>query len=112
MRLKNNIKLLDDVYSKTKSLEGVSFIWDTEHEKIRGDKNIKVPEAFSGLSIGVIAQQVESIVPEIVFTDEDGYKSVEYGAMVSLGFGSLQEQQKIIDSIYQRINKLKELISA
>jgi hypothetical protein len=45
-----------------------------------------------------------------VFTDEDGYKSVEYGAMVSLGIGSLQEQQKIIDSIYQRINKLKELI--
>ena len=88
----------------------MSFIWDTEHPKIFRDENIKVLEAFSGESIGVIAQQVEEIVPELVFTDDDGYKSVEYGAMVSLGFGSLQEQQKVIDSIYQRINKLKELI--
>ena len=76
----------------------------------KNDENIEVPEAFQGDAIGVIAQQVEDIIPELVFTDEDGYKSVEYGAMVSLGIGSLQEQQKIIDSIYQRINKLKELI--
>ena len=103
---------MDEPYSKTKSIEGVSFVWDTEHPKIKGDKMIEVLEAFSGLSIGVIAQQVENIVPELVFTDDDGYKSVEYGAMVSLGFGSLQEQQKLIDSIYQRINKLKELIGA
>ena len=110
MRLKDNIKSLENVYDKTKTLEGVRFIWDSEHSKIKDDKMIEVLEAFSGLSIGVIAQQVENIVPELVFTDDDGYKSVEYGAMVSLGFGSIQEQQKIIDSIYQRINNLKELI--
>jgi hypothetical protein len=109
-RLKDNIKPLSDVYGKTKQIEGVSFVWDYNHPKIINDKNIEVPEAFQGNAIGVIAQQVENIVPELVFTDEDGYKSVEYGAMVSLGIGSIQEQQKIIDSIYQRINKLKELI--
>jgi hypothetical protein len=98
------------VYVKTKQIEGVSFEWDYNHPKIKGDKNIEIPEAFQGNAIGVIAQQIEDIVPELVFTDEDGYKSVEYGAMVSLGIGSIKEQQKIIDSIYQRINKLKELI--
>jgi Chaperone of endosialidase len=110
MRLKDNIKKIDNVYSKTKSIEGVSFTWDSEHTKIKDNKSIQVQAAFKGEAIGVIAQQVENIVPEVVFTDDDGYKSVEYGAMVSLGFGSIQEQQKIIDSIYQRINKLKELI--
>jgi hypothetical protein len=109
-RLKDNIKPIDDVYVKTKQIEGVSFVWDYNHPKIKNYKNIKVPKAFQGDAIGFIAQQVETIFPEVVFTDDDGYKSVEYGAMVSLGFGSIQEQQKIIDSIYQRINKLKELI--
>jgi hypothetical protein len=111
MRLKDNIQKIEDVYGKTKGIEGVSFIWNTEHSKIKDNKSIEVIEAFYGPSIGVIAQQIENIVPEVVFTDDDGFKSVEYGAMVSLGFGSIQEQQKIIDSIYQRINKLKELIS-
>jgi hypothetical protein len=46
----------------------------------------------------------------LVFTDEDGYKSLEYGLMVSLGIASLKEQQTKIDSIYNRINKLKELV--
>jgi putative lipoic acid-binding regulatory protein len=86
--------------------------WDYEHPKIKNNSTINLPEAFQGKSIGVIAQQLEEIVPELVFTDDEGYKSVEYGAMVSLGIGSLQEQQKIIDSIYDRINKLKKLISA
>jgi hypothetical protein len=46
----------------------------------------------------------------VVFTDDEGYKSVEYGQLVSLGIGSLQEQQKTINSINERINQLKEII--
>jgi len=53
---------------------------------------------------------LEKVIPELVFTDEDGYKSVEYGQLVCLGIGSIQEQQKTIDSIYNRINKLKEIV--
>jgi hypothetical protein len=36
--------------------------------------------------------------------------SVGYGQLVSLGIGAIQEEQKRIESIYKRINKLKELI--
>jgi hypothetical protein len=46
----------------------------------------------------------------LVTTDDDGFKSVNYDWMVSLGVGSVQEQQKRINSIYKRINKLKEVI--
>ena len=51
------------------------------------------------------------VVPEVVWTDDEGYKTVQYHLMVSLGIGSVQEQQKRIDIIYKKINKLKELIS-
>jgi hypothetical protein len=44
-----------------------------------------------------------------VWTDDEGYKSVQYGLMVSIGVGSVQEQQKRIDSIYNRINNIKNI---
>jgi hypothetical protein len=55
---------------------------------------------------------LEEVVPEIVWTDEEGYKSVDYNLMVSLGIGAIKEQQKRIDSIQERINIIKEKLSA
>jgi len=95
----------------TRNIEGVTFTWDYEHDKIKNNRSISAPDAFKGESIGVIAQQVEKVIPNIVFTDTDGYKSVQYDLMVSLGVGSVKEQQVRIESLYQRINKLKEKIS-
>jgi hypothetical protein len=109
-RLKDNIKKIDNVLETAKKIEGVSFVWDNTHEKIGGNDYIYFKSAFSGDSIGVIAQEIEKVIPEIVFTDKDGYKSVEYGQLVSIGIGAVQEQQKRIESIYKRINKLKEVI--
>jgi putative lipoic acid-binding regulatory protein len=109
--LKDNIKKLENVLQTTKRVEGVKFVWDDEHFKIKNKKSILFQSAFKGDAIGFIAQQLEDVVPEVVFTDDDGYKSVQYGLMVSLGIGSVQEQQKRINSIYERINILKEKIS-
>jgi hypothetical protein len=110
-RLKDNIVKLENVLNTTKKIDGVTFVWNYEHTKIKDNKSIAVKEAFEGKAIGVIAQQVEEVVPSIVFTDDDGYKSVNYGLMVSLGIGSVQEQQHRINSIYERINNLKNKIS-
>jgi hypothetical protein len=111
-RLKDNIKKLENVVETAKKIEGVSFIWDDTHEKISKNKHINFMSAFSGESIGVIAQDIEKVIPEIVFTDKDGYKSVQYGQLVSIGIGAVQEQQRRIESIYMRINKLKQVIGA
>jgi hypothetical protein len=86
------------------------FEWDIEHIKIKDNKYIAFKEAFSGDSIGFIAQDLEEVIPEIVFTDDEGWKSVNYGQMVSLGIGGIQEQKRRVDSIYERINKLKQII--
>jgi hypothetical protein len=74
------------------------------------NESIKIKERFSGPSLGYIAQEVEKVIPELVFTDEEGYKSLSYGQLVSIGIGAVQEQQKTIDSLLERIKKLKSLI--
>jgi hypothetical protein len=98
--------------SIAKKIDGVSFVWDDQHPKIKDNESIAQIEAFSGTSIGFIAQDVEEILPEVVFTDDDGYKSIQYNYMVSIGIGSVQENQKKIESLNQRINVLKESINA
>jgi hypothetical protein len=108
--LKDNITPIVNVLSITKNIQGVLFEWDNEHTKIKDNKSIVFQEAFSGDSIGFIAQDLEEVVPEVVFTDDEGWMSVNYGQMVSLGIGGVQEQKRRVDSIYERINKLKQII--
>ncbi len=108
-RLKDNITPIKNVLEKTEKIHGVMFEWDREHTKIKDNKSIVFQEAFSGDSIGFIAQDLEEVVPEMVFTDDEGWKSVNYGQMVSLGIGGIQEQKRRVDSIYERINKLKQI---
>ena len=108
-RLKDNITPIENVLQKTEKIQGVMFEWDREHTKIKDNGSIAFQEAFSGDSIGFIAQDLEEVVPEMVFTDDEGWKSVNYGQMVSLGIGGIQEQKRRVNSIYERINKLKQL---
>ena len=81
-------------------LNPVKFVWDDRDEN--GKHDVK--------DCGFIAQDLEEVVPEMVFTDDEGWKSVNYGQMVSLGIGGIQEQKRRVDSIYERINKLKQII--
>ena len=89
----------------------MKFEWNSEHEALKNDKHITFRAAFTGDSFGFIAQEVEKIIPGVVDTNDEGYKSIEYGQLVSLGIGSVQEHQRRIENIFERINKLKELIS-
>ena len=108
--MKDNILPLTNVLDKVKKIEGVKFEWN-DHPKVKNSPYISLPSAYTGETIGVIAQQIEDIVPEIVWTDTDGYKSVEYSLMVSLGIGAVKEQQKRIDSVLSRIKVLKDKLS-
>jgi hypothetical protein len=46
----------------------------------------------------------------LVFTDKDGYKSVQYDLMVSVGVGAIKEQQVRIEKIQTKIKNLKDKI--
>ena len=64
-------------------LRGVSFNWIDN----------KKP------AIGIIAQEVEKVIPEVVDTNEKGIKSVSYDSIIALLIESIKEQQRQIDEL-------------
>ena len=103
-RFKKNIKSISLALSTVMNLEGVTYNWRTDEfpNKSFTDR----------MEYGVIAQQIEKIVPELVDTDEDGYKSVQYSHMVPLLIEAIKEQQLIINSQSQEIGVLKASVEA
>jgi hypothetical protein len=71
-RYKTNISTLDNALNTILNLRGVGYDWNRSEWK-------NFPE---GKQIGFIAQEVEKILPELVSTDKDGYKSVAYANVV------------------------------
>jgi hypothetical protein len=99
---KTNIVNLEGSLEKVLSLRGVSFSWNSEVVPNRA-KN-------QSIAIGLIAQEVEKIVPEVVVTEKienKDLKTVEYGNLVALLIEGMKEQQKQIEELKQRISDLE-----
>ncbi len=95
MRFKKDIMPLNGALEKVNNLQGVTYNWRVDEFK---DRN------FSEKSnLGIIAQEVEKVVPEVVRTSSDGYKSVEYSKLVPLLIEGIKEQQKIISELSERL---------
>ena len=78
-RLKSDVKTIDNALDKVMNMRGVSYTKQAEK------------------GIGVIAQEVEKIIPEVVTDGE--YKSVAYGNIVGVLIEAIKEQQKQIDEL-------------
>ena len=91
IRLKENINQIDNALDKVLNLRGVEF------DRI----DIKTHQ------IGLIAQEVEEIIPEIVQENENGYKTVAYGNVVALLIEAIKDQQKQINALQEEIKTLK-----
>jgi hypothetical protein len=88
-RRKKNIRTLDSALDKTLSLRGVSYTFkDTDVD-----------------SIGLIAQELEEVIPEVVSTGDDGLKSVSYGNLVGLLVEAIKDQQNQIDELKNKVYK-------
>jgi hypothetical protein len=57
--------------------------------------------------VGVIAQEIEEILPELVQTRESGYKAVKYDKLVALLIEGMKEQQVQIDNLKSEVENLK-----
>lgn len=99
-RYKKNIAPITDALSKVEQLNGVMFDWDTEK-----DKTINLD---TKRHIGVLAQDVEQVVPEAVSTAKDGRKSVAYTDLVPLLIEAIKEQQKQINDLQQQVKQLSK----
>ena len=95
-RLKQNIHPLTHALEKIQRLNGVRFTWKKNDAK----------------DIGVIAQNVEKVLPELVKTDEDGMKSVAYGNLTALLIEAVKEQQKQIEDLKKQVARLQHKQSA
>jgi hypothetical protein len=62
------------------------------------------------LQVGLIAQEVEKVLPQAVQTNSDGYKSVDYARVVPLLVEAVKEQQKQIENQQRQIDELKNLV--
>ena len=99
-RLKENIRPIPWALDKVKQINGVYFDWIplTDEERY----NIHPHE---GHDIGVIAQEIEEILPELVTTRDNGYKAVKYEKIVALLIEAIKEQQSEIDQLKSKINE-------
>lgn len=97
-RLKDSVQPLDAGMETLLKLNPVSFTWNDKAEKMQVGKH----------DIGLIAQEVEQLVPEAVYTDgSSGYKLVDYPRLVPVLINAIKDQQKQIDELRAEINDLK-----
>ena len=88
-RLKDNVSPISDALAKVEALGGYEFDWNDNQD------------LFVGHDIGVIAQEVEAVLPEIVATRDNGYKAVKYEKLTAL----------LIQAVKELSAKVKELES-
>ena len=112
MRLKKNIQQLGGALDKVLKLRGVSYYWKNKEELMAMPNTMEDDSTMCYLfddkkQIGVIAQEVETIVPEVVLTDPNGYKAVDYSKLTPVLIEAMKEQQAIIESQQKEIDELK-----
>ncbi len=90
-RLKDNIIKISNPIEKIKSIGGYEFDWNDNQS------------TYEGHDIGVIAQEIEYVMPELVTTRDTGYKAVKYEKIIALLIEGIKEQQKQIDEIKNKL---------
>jgi hypothetical protein len=94
-RVKENVVEIGDCISKVQAMRGVYYN--------RTDFNTEVTK------VGVIAQEVEAVLPELILeSPDDGLKSVAYSELTAVLINAIKEQQEIIEDLKTRIIKLEK----
>jgi len=94
-RLKTNIETLENALQAIDSLRGVRFEFKNQNKYAKGPK------------IGVIAQELMKIYPEMVAMGNDGFYKVDYTQLTAVLIQAVKEQQKMIQHQQLEINGLK-----
>ena len=96
IRVKSNITQIENAISKILQIRGVTY-----------NRTDVADEDIDKRFAGVIAQEVELVLPEVVSENNEGTKNVAYGNMVALLIEGMKEQQLQIEELKERINKLE-----
>ncbi len=99
IKWKTNIEDYENALLDVSRLRGVNFNWIETDAKIFNTEERQ---------IGLIAQEVEEVIPELVKTDREGNKSVNYSKLTVVLLEALKEQQKMIEILQREVEKLKQ----
>lgn len=90
-RLKENIVQIPNPIDKVKQIKGVEFDWNNKQD------------VYEGHDVGVIAQDIEKVLPELVITRDNGYKAVKYEKIIALLIEAVKDQQSQIDELKSKL---------
>jgi hypothetical protein len=94
--LKDDIKPIENPLEKMEKIGGYTFVWNDKQS------------TYKGKDVGVVAQEIQSVLPEIVAGRANGYLGVKYEKIVPLLIESIKENTKQIKELKQEINEIKE----
>jgi len=93
-RLKDNIELISNPIEKVQSLKGVTWNWNSNADELQQS----LP------NVGVIAQDVEKVLPQLVTDRDNGFKGVDYAKLTGLLIEAIKDQQKQIDELKSKLS--------
>ena len=93
-RLKDNIELISNPIEKVQSLKGVTWNWNDNADELQQS----LP------NVGVIAQDVEKVLPQLVTDRDNGFKGVDYAKLTGLLIEAVKDQQKQIDELKSKLS--------
>jgi len=100
LRLKSDIQpidLSDNKLSKIQNLKGVIFK--------------KTTDVNNNMHMGFIAQELEEIIPEVVYTDSTGYKSIAYGNLTAFLFEYIKHLNNNVEKLTQNVDELNKKLN-
>jgi hypothetical protein len=99
-RLKENVIPIDNALSKVMQIRGVNFDWTDDYLKDQTND-----EYFTRKhDVGVIAQEIEKVLPEAVATRSDGIKAVRYEKIVPLLIEAIKELKQEVELLKSKGN--------
>ena len=94
MRLKNNLQVIEGALDKIDGIAGYEFDWN---DKSPGWARQR------GHDVGVVAQEVQKIHPEIVEERKNGYLGVDYKRLVPLLIQSIKELKQEVEELKKKV---------
>jgi hypothetical protein len=99
--LKENIVVIDNALSKLRQIRGVMYDWKDSHIQSRGGLDDYFVRKHD---TGVIAQDVEKVLPEVVAERPDGTKAVRYEKLAGIMIQAINELADQVEEIKKRLN--------
>jgi hypothetical protein len=97
-RYKKDITTISGSLDRVLKMRGITYRWKKD-EYPEQDFDDKV-------HLGFIAQEVEELCPEVVISDDNGYKSVDYSRLTPVLLEAIKEQQEQIDDLKEMVDRL------